>query len=203
MHRVQFDGDDEALLSPYLPASQSMHDSVGAVEYMPAAHASHRTLPFAASVFVTEPAGQCLHALVDEAEYSPIGHAVHRVPADDTTAALDALDVTTTDPAPHSSHSDACGPLYLPAGHSAHASVDAGVNRPAAQAVHLLPPVTPSVSVSEPAAHVSHAVEPLVAMNLPSGHSIQPLLSATRADSTALPYLPAPQLSHCPCPLRS
>ena len=100
-----------------------------------------------------------------------------------------------------SSLSEPVAATYLPEPHLIHADVADVEYSPASQAVHFVPAddtgeALPSRVVMKPFAQVLHAVEAGAATYLPLGQSMQPVPSASRAALLALPYLPAPQLSH-------
>jgi len=74
---------------------------------------------------------------------------------------------------------------------SAHAVVETVENRPDAHAVHVVPDVLASVSVTEPAAQAMQSDSPIAAAAeyLPAAHPMQSVCSSLPADE----YLPAPQ----------
>ena len=130
------------------------HRAHGVVERMltrPAPHGVHVVAPTAARLPVIDPARQGAHADVDCALYSPATHAVQ------LTAPADA-NVSVVAPAAHAKHCDCpAWPWYCPATQSVHACVDAALERPAAQALHVVAPTLSNVSVTDPGAHAVHA----------------------------------------------
>ena len=123
----------DPLPATYLPAPQLIHDeSVGAAEYLPAAHAVHVVAPAASAVFVIAPAAQSAHdATAEVVEYLPALHSVHVV-------APALVPVFVIEPAPQSVHEASLGSIeYVPAGHLTHV---------------FAPGSPPVLSVIEPAA---------------------------------------------------
>jgi hypothetical protein len=115
---------------------------------------------------VIDPARHAAHADVDWALYSPATHAVQ------LTAPADA-NVSVTEPAAHTKHCDCpAWPWYCPATQSAHACVDAALDRPAAQALHVVAPTLANVSVADPGAHAVHA-DVDAELYCPAAHAVQ------------------------------
>ena len=79
----------------------------------------------------------------------PAAQAVHFV-------APGAASASVIEPSPHSPQLAACAPEYNPATQSAQAVLAFDEAWPAAHAVHLVPPVDPSVSVTEPPLQAVH-----------------------------------------------
>ena len=133
------------------PLGHRLHGTVDTELYFPAAHAVHVVAPLPDKLSVTEPGAHATHADVDWALYSPATHAVQ------LTAPADA-NVSVVAPAAHAKHCDCpAWPWYCPATQSVHACVDAALERPAAQALHVVAPTLANVSVTDPGAHAVHA----------------------------------------------
>mgnify|MGYP004071305163 CR=1 FL=1 len=112
----------------------------------------HDVAPVLFNTSVTDPAPHTEHATVDAALYCPATHAVQ------LTAPADA-NVSVVAPAAHAKHCDCpAWPWYCPATQSVHACVDAALERPAAQALHVVAPTLANVSVTDPGAHAVHAM---------------------------------------------
>ena len=95
------------------------------------------------------PASQSAQATVALDEACPAVQAVHFV-------APGAASASVIEPSPHSPQLVACVPEYNPATQLAQAVLDSAEAWPAAHAVHLVPPVDPSVSVTEPPLQAVH-----------------------------------------------
>ena len=133
------------------PPGHRLHGTVDTELYFPVAHAVHVVAPLPDKLSVTEPGAHIAHADVDWALYSPATHAVQ------LTAPADA-NVSVVAPAAHAKHCDCpAWPWYCPATQSVHACVDATLERPAAQALHVVAPTLANVSVTAPGAHAVHA----------------------------------------------
>ena len=146
---------------------------------------------------VTEPGAHATHTDVDWALYSPATHAVQ------LTAPADA-NVSVVAPAAHAKHCDCpAWPWYCPATQSVHACVDAALERPAAQALHVVAPTLANVSVTDPGAHAVHA-DVDAGLYCPAAHAVQltapepptasvtePAAHCAHADVAAALYCPA------------
>ena len=155
------------------------------------------------------PGMHAAHADVDWALYSPATHAVQ------LTAPADA-NVSVTEPAAHTKHCDCLAwPWYCPATQSAHACVDAALDRPATQALHVVAPTLANVSVTDPGAHAVHADVDWL-LYCPAAHAVQltapepPTASVTEpaehgahADVAAALYCPAAHAVQLTAPVPS
>jgi hypothetical protein len=168
------------------PATQLAHASVDLLEYFPFAHFAQLVPPVLLSVSVTEPAAeqemqldsfelpveptylptpQPIHACEDCVEYFPFAHFAQLVPPV-------LLSVSVTEPAEQEIQLDSfelpVEPTYLPTPQPIHACEDCVEYFPAAHFAQLLPPVLPSLSVTEPAAHRVHSLAPMALAYLPA-----------------------------------
>ena len=111
----------------------------------------HVDAPVCARVFVTEPAEHSSHASVDTALKRPAAHCVHEL-------APVASSVSVTDPGSHTAHDVAeVEGLKRPCWQALQATIEALLKWPTAHGEHIVPPVSASVSVTDPAEQTEQA----------------------------------------------